>query len=155
MAFNKPKSAPTPYTNNDKSITASQEMELWLGPSPRGGSLFSDDEARHRAWFENRARLMELFAHDGRRPQAWWRYEAPIPFPGFSQERSALWEAGLLDKAEKRDLESRWHHEFRRSLAPDFTHLGLRGYEAHIAHLVFHDVPAALAERWATEAEAA
>jgi len=46
-------------------------------------------------------------------------------------------------------LEQDWRQEFDRSLAPDFNYLGLRGREALIAHLVHHDVPAALAERWA------
>lgn len=98
---------------------------------------------------EHRDRLMELFAHNGRRPQAWWRYESPIPWPGFNLERSSLWAAGLLGAAEKRALEQDWRQEFDRSLAPDFNYLGLRGREALIAHLVHHDVPAALAERWA------
>jgi hypothetical protein len=31
----------------------------------------------------------------------------------------------------------------------------LIAWEAHIAHLVFHDVPAALYEQWAAEAETA
>ena len=92
---------------------------------------------------------MQLFAHGGRRPQAWWKFEAPFKYPGFNLERSALWAAGLLGAAEARELEASWREEFDRSLAPDFTFLGLTGREAHIAHLVFHDVPAALAEQWA------
>jgi hypothetical protein len=54
-----------------------------------------------------------------------------------------------LDAAEARELEDVWREEFDRSLAPDFTFRDLSGREAHIAHLVFHDVPAALAEQWA------
>jgi hypothetical protein len=133
----------------DRTSTSLQEMELWLGPSHRIGSTFSDNEARRRAWIENRDRLLQLFAHNGRRPQAWWQFEAPFKYPGFNLERSTLWAAGLLGAAEARELEASWREEFNRSLAPDFTFCALRGREAHIANLVLHDVPAALAEQWA------
>jgi hypothetical protein len=139
----------------DRTSTSLVEMELWLGPSPRIGSVFSDDDERRRLWEENRPRLMQLFANGGRRPQAWWRYESPIPWPGFALERSSLWEAGLLDKAEARELVAHWHAEFEHSVAPGFTYLGLTGREAHIAHLVHCDCPATLAEKWAAEVEAA
>jgi len=135
----------------NRTTTSLQEMELWLGSSPRQGSLFSDNDARRRAWFENRDRLMGYWACNGRRPQAWWRYESPIPWPGFNLERSTLFAAGLLSPAEAFELEASWYEEFNRSLAPDFTFQGLTGREAHIANLVFHDVPAALAETWAAE----
>jgi hypothetical protein len=56
-----------------------------------------------------------------------------------------------LEKAEARELEASWREEFYKSLAPDFTFGdSLTGHAAHIAALVFHDVPAALAERWAS-----
>ena|SRR5262249_22003225 len=137
----------------ERTITSTQEMELWLGPS-RGGSAFSSDEQRRRAWVEHRDRLMGYWANGGRRPQAWWKYESPIPWPGFNLERSTLWAAGLLSADEARQLEKNWHEEFNCSLAPGFAfHDGprgiLTGWEAHIAHLVFNDTPAILAERWA------
>jgi hypothetical protein len=139
---------PKPLPNPHPTITSKQEMELWLGASPRG-SAFSDDEARRRLWVEHRERLMQLFAHNGRRPQAWWKFEAPFKYPGFNLERSTLWAAGLLEAKEARALEADWREEFDRSLAPGFTFRGLSGWEAHIAYLVFHDIPAALAEAWA------
>src|SRR5262249_13717056 len=51
--FNSPRRKPVV----ESTITLTQEMELWLGPSHRG-SAFSDDEARRRAWFDHRDRLM-------------------------------------------------------------------------------------------------
>jgi hypothetical protein len=54
-----------------------------------------------------------------------------------------------LGVAEARQLEKNWRDEFNLSLTPGFTFPGLTGWEAHIAYLVFHDVPASLAERWA------
>jgi len=142
-AAKRPRAAPT--------ITRLQEMELWLG-SGRSGSAFSDDDERRRAWEENRDRLMILFAHGGRRPQAWWRSrEAPFKYPGFNLEKSSLWASGLLGSAEQRQLEEDWYELFVRSLAPDFTFQGLSGGEAHIAALMFEDVPPELCERWAAE----
>jgi hypothetical protein len=132
------------------AITPQQEMELWLGPSHHHGSAFSDDDERRRLWAAHRDRLMRWFAHDGRRPQAWWEFEAPFKYPGFNQERSALWAAGLLGAAEARALERDWRCEFDRSLVLGFTFNDgprgtLTGEAAHIAHLVYHDIPAALA----------
>jgi hypothetical protein len=144
--FHTPKK-PKPERGNN-SITLLQEQELWLGTSHRG-SLFASEEERRRQWVEHRDRLMQLFAHSGRRPLAWWKFEAPFKYPGFNRERSALWEANLLGAAEARQLEQHWRDEFNLSLAPGFTFQGLTGWDAHIAHLVFHDVPADLAELWA------
>jgi hypothetical protein len=92
--FHTPKK-PKPDRGNN-SITRLQEMELWLGASYRG-SLFASDEERRRLWFEQRERLMDYWANNGRRPQAWWKFEAPFKYPGFNQERSTVWAAGLLD----------------------------------------------------------
>jgi hypothetical protein len=132
---------------DESNINRIQEMRLWLGP-------LAGDEEERRLWFEHRIRLLEWFGGNGRRPQAWWRYEAPFKYPGFNREKSALWEAGLLGEEEVARLEQEWREEFVRSLAPGFSfHDGPRGIltgrEAHIAHLVHHDVPVALAERWA------
>jgi hypothetical protein len=150
--FHTPKK-PKPDRGNN-SITALQEMELWLGASHRG-SLFASEEERRRLWFEHRDRLLQLFAHNGRRPQAWWRYEATFKYPGFNRERSALWEANLLGAAEARALEESWRSAFDQSLMPGFSFQGLSGHDGHIAFLVFNDVPADLCERWAAAPEAA
>jgi len=140
----------------DRTTTDLQEAELAWGVSHRLGPTFSNDDEAREAWVLNRPRLMSLFAFGGRRPQGWWKYESPIPWPGFNLERSTLWEAGLLGAAERRALEADWRNEFFLSLQPGFTFRErsgdyLHGHEAHIAHLVFCDVPAALAERWSSE----
>jgi hypothetical protein len=140
----------------DRSTTDLQEAELAWGVSHRLGSTFNNDEEAREAWILNRDRIMNLFAFGGRRPMGWWRHESPLPWPGFSRERSTLWEAGLLGAAERRALEADWREEFFKSLAPGFTFREreghyLHGHEAHIAALVFHDCPAALAERFSAE----
>jgi hypothetical protein len=125
----KPNSGRLKATNNN-SITPTQEMELWLGASHRGGSAFSDDEQRRLAWFEHRDRLLGYWACNGHRPIAWWKFESPIPWPGYNLARSTLWAAGLLGAAEARALEQHWRDEFNLSLAPGFTFQGLTGREA-------------------------
>ena len=137
MAFGKPKSAPS----SEHIITALQAMTLWLGPC-RG-------EQHRQLWVANRDHLMALFAHGGRRPQAWWRFESDIAWPGFSLEKSTLWAAALLDEAERRELEASWYEVFNQSLEPGFSFQGLTGGEAHLEFLIFHDVPPELCERWA------
>jgi hypothetical protein len=156
--FHTPKK-PKPDRGNN-SITRLQEMELWLGASHRGGSAFVDDEHRRKAWFENRDRLMSYWACNGHRPFAWWKYESPVPWPGFGLAKSTLWSAGLLETSEARALEESWQREFDRSRAPNFTFDDgprgvLTGWAAHVAHLVYCDIPAALAEQWAAAPEAA
>ena len=101
-------------------LTASQEQELWLGPSPHLGPLFADAEHVRAAWFQHRARLLELFGSHGRRPQAWWAFEAQIKYPGPDRERSKLYEAGLLVEAERAELLAYWREEFDRAHGPDF-----------------------------------
>lgn len=144
----------------ERTITRLQEMELWLGASHRG-SLFASEEERRKQWVRHRDRLMGYWGNNGRRPQAWWRFEAPFSYPGFNRERSALWEAGLLGENERLDLEAGWRKAFDESLMPGFTFNDgprgeLFGWEAHIAHLVACDVPPDLCELWAeTTPEAA
>jgi hypothetical protein len=150
--FHTPKK-PKPERGNN-SITRLQEMELWLGISHRG-SLFASDEERRRQWVRHRDRLMQLFANNGRRPQAWWKYEAPFKYPGFDRERSVLWEANLLGAAEARDLEEHWQKAFYESLEPGFTFQGHTGLEAHLQYLIFHDAPPDLCELFAAAPEAA
>jgi hypothetical protein len=133
----------------DRTTSSLQEAELAWGTSPRLGSFFSTDEEAREAWILNRERLMSLFAFGGRRPQGWWKFESQIPWPGFSRERSTLWEANLLGAAERRELETIWYEEFNRSLSPGFAFHGLTGGEAHLEYLIFHDVPPELCERWA------
>jgi hypothetical protein len=101
--YNRPGPKPKGHIPNNNSITATQEMELWLGRS-RHGSAFRDDEQRRALWFEHRDRLMGYWGNNGRRPQAWWKFEAPFKYPGFNRERSALWEGNLLGAAEARAL---------------------------------------------------
>jgi hypothetical protein len=134
------------------AITPLQEQELWLGSSHRG-SAFASDEERRRLWVENRDLLMRRWANAGTRPQAFWKYDSPIPFPGPARERSTLWAAGLLGKQEMRALEVYWREEFKRAMQPDFMYVVGPGeiYQGAIArekYFAWADIPSALVQQW-------
>jgi hypothetical protein len=134
------------------SITPMQQQELWLGPC-RSGSSFASEKERRRLWAAHRERIMEYWGRDGRRPLAWWKYESPIPYPGYARERSALFEAGLLTKSEVKALTADWRIEFNRASQPNFfftTAPGeiLQGEAARQKHFAWADIPSALVEQW-------
>lgn len=57
-------------------LPVAQHMELAVGPG--AVSAFRDEAERRRAWERHRADLLAL-EPPGRRPWAWWRYEAGAP----------------------------------------------------------------------------
>jgi hypothetical protein len=115
------------------------------------------EEERRAAWIRDRDRLIGTLSSGlGRRLQAWWRYEAPIPWPGLDRERSTLYQAGLLGDDEKAELEAEWRRQFDRAQAPDFwLCLGpneiLEGAAARRAHYREADLPRELVKRWTAE----
>jgi hypothetical protein len=130
------------------------EMDLWLGPSPYLAPAFDSDEQRRAVWFRHRARLMENHGSRGRRPAAWWRYEAgDLRYPGYDLERSTLYEANVLAEAERAELLRYWREQFDRASAPGFFHCEgpgrfLHGAAARRAHCRWADIPPALVEAW-------
>jgi len=106
-------------------LSATQEMELWLGPG-RDGTAFASDEHRREAWFRYRDRLMQRWAKGGRRPLGWWWYEAserglPPRHPAL-HERSILYEfSDVLSAEERAELEAEWRKEFDRTWDTNFS----------------------------------
>jgi hypothetical protein len=138
------------------ALSAIAEMELWLGPSHRLGSAFSSREAAAAAWAVHGERLFQRWGSAGRRPQAWWAFAAPFPYPGFDVERSTLYENRLLTEEEARELEGYWREEFERTYRPEFFFCAgpgeiYRGEVARRKHFEWADVPAVLVERWTEE----
>jgi hypothetical protein len=138
-------------------LSAAAEMELWLGPSPYLPPAFDSDEQRRELWFRHREQLMEQFGSRGRRPRAWWRYEAgDLRHPGRDRERSTLYEANILAEAERAELLAYWREQFDRASAPDFFHCEgpgrfLHGAAARRAHCRWADIPHALVAAWSAE----
>jgi hypothetical protein len=144
---------PKPGPAESFNLAPDQAQELWLGAGANG-SVFQAEDERREAWLKHKDRLMELWGKGGRRPLAWWLYEAgDLDYPGYDFERSVLFEAGLLTETEQAELVTCWRHEFDRACAPDFfICLGpgrfLEGEEAREAHCRWADIPAALVEQW-------
>src|SRR5215469_370777 len=105
------------------TMTATQEMELWLGPGSNGSS-FESDEHRREVWVRYRDKVMRQWGKHGRRPYAWWYYESAAFGVGHGRhpgahERSILFEfpefASVLTPEERAELEAYWRREFDRS----------------------------------------
>jgi hypothetical protein len=95
-------------------LSYDQIQELWLGCS-HNGSLFSSREELQEAWEAARDEVMRLFANNGRRPMAWWQFDAPdldLKWPGHDREQSYLFEAGALSESECAELVRSWRREY-------------------------------------------
>jgi hypothetical protein len=137
-----------------RELTHAEEMELWLGPSHRG-SLFASREDLQEVWLANRDRVMAAHAKWGRRPMAWWEFEAPFPRPS-DRERSALFEAGLLGVEEREQLVAWWRRQFERAYEPLFFHCEgpgryFSGAVGRRKHYRWADIPRSLLKEWAAQ----
>ena len=122
-------------------LTYSELQELWLGAHPTTGSCFRTREELVAAWAAGRAVVMRLWGSHGRRPMAWWEFEAgELEHPGRDREQSTLWRAGVLSEAERGEVEAEWRREFdaTRGKSP----------RERREHYEFHDIPPELVERW-------
>ena len=121
--------------------TLSKLQELWLGPHPTTGSLFNSREELVQAWQEHRDEIMRQWGSHGRRPMAWWEFEAgELEHPGYDRERSCLYEHNVLTAAERAELEVTWREAFDRAR-------GKSAKERREAY-EFADIPNELIERW-------
>ena len=132
-------------------LNHAQDMTLQYGPDPRWDA-FRDAAEQRNAWIRNRDRLLAWYRH-GRRPAAWWQFEAPIRYPGYDKEQSTLYAAGLLTAEECAELDDFWRKEFERAQQPDFFHCEgpgqfLKGEPAKRAHYQWADIPRALVKQW-------
>jgi len=57
----------TPRRNGARRLSMAQEIELTIGPGPRGRSAFTDDAHRRHSWQSHRDRILE------EHPNAWAR----------------------------------------------------------------------------------
>jgi hypothetical protein len=134
---------------------ATKDMEMWLGPS-HDGSAFASERERRAYWRENRDRILPMIGGRGRRPWAWWRYDAgDLCWPGYDRERSVLYIEGLLGEVEARELLAYWREEFDKANASDFVYHWngrlLRGAVARRQHYQWADIPLEEVVSWAKE----
>jgi hypothetical protein len=137
-----------PVTNS-----AAELMELTIGPGAMGSYFRTRDELR-AGWEAAREELPQR-SQPGRRPQAWWEFDAPFPYPGLDFERSTLWRAGLLSADEKHQLEVEWRAEFERAWEPGFVEYEacrmVKGARARRLYFAWADIPHELVEQWTGE----
>ena len=87
---------------------------------------------------------MRLWARDGKRPLAWWCFEAPdlgLEWPGYFRQQSYLFEHNALGEEECAELVAGWREEFERACS-------LEDASARKSHLDWADVPHSLRQRW-------
>jgi hypothetical protein len=136
-------------------LNHAQQMTLQYGPDPRWDAFRSEDEHRD-AWLRNREHMLATYRH-GRRPMAFWRFEAgDLRYPGHETERSTLYQAGLLGEEERRELLAEWRQEFERAQAPDFwfclgSGRSLKGASARRAHYRWAGIPRELVREWTAQ----
>jgi len=144
------------------TLNGIQEMELWLGPSYKGGSSFESDEHRRALWFRYRDKIMRQWGRNGRRPYGWWRYEAaekglPSRHPGV-HEQSILYEfSDALGEEERAELERFWRKEFDKTWREGFScyHEGriFTGDIAREYHWLWADIPPPYLDKLLAERE--
>jgi hypothetical protein len=129
--------------------------ELWLGPND--STFFSSRDELRRTWEESRTYLLATFGRPGRRPMAWWEFDASAAYPGYDRERSTLWRMDVLDAEEKAVLEREWRDEFARAYAPGFSiarpfgEEPIAGAAARKMYFAHCDIPIELIQAWTGE----
>jgi hypothetical protein len=84
-------------------VSYSALQELHLGPS-HDGSCFGSTQELREAWTRARGVVMRIWANNGRRPQAWWCFDAPglgLEWPGYFRQQSYLYEHDALEEPER------------------------------------------------------
>jgi hypothetical protein len=146
---------PTPPPDRSRrSLSHGQEMFLLYGPADRWDDAFADEAEVCEAWNYHRARILSHY-RSGRRPWAWWAYEARVPHPG-NHQASTLYEMGVLSDEERAELEHWWREQYLRAWGAHFFHCEGPGriFEGPIArrkHYAWADIPRDLLKRWTRE----
>jgi hypothetical protein len=135
--------------------THAQDMVLQYGADDRWSGAFANAQEHAAAWARSRDRL--LMGCCGRRPAAWWQYEAgDLRYPGFNREKSVLYMARRLSEPEVAELETRWRAEFERAWSAGFLYCDgagpvFTGPVARKKHFRWADIPPALVKQWTAQ----
>jgi hypothetical protein len=137
-------------------LSADAAQDFWLGPADNQPPAFASDDERRASWLRHRDLMMEWYGSHGRRPQAWWRYDAGDLRFDYDTERSTLFTAGALADRERSELLTHWREQFDRAHRPDFfVCMGpgkfFFGDDARRKHFKWADIPPALVEAWEEE----
>jgi hypothetical protein len=151
---------PSAATPPDR-LNHAQDMSLTYGDLP-GREAFASDEERRATWLRHRDELLRYCAA-GQRPQAWWDFESPVPYPGRDYAAAVLFENDLLSEQELRQLLTRWREEFEKAQVAGFrycvgfvnrcdaTATWLEGAAARRARFKWAGIPRELLKEWTAE----
>ena len=147
----------TPLKSRRRRLTIAQNLDLTIGNSGQLPPPFRSDAERRKAWERHREFL--LAQCHGKRPQAWWQYESPIPRPADRDyEEATLYEANLLMDRERELLLRKWRIRFEETFDPWFERLGhftgdawLKGEEGRQARCKWAGIPPKLVRKWTAE----
>jgi hypothetical protein len=143
-----------PLSSRGERLSHAQQMFLQYGPAPGWADAFSSEQECRLVWVCNRDDLLAAYP-PGRRPIAWWRFEARVAYPGYDREPVVLYESELIGGDERAALEREWRREFERAFTPNFFHCeASRIFNAAAArrmHFRWMGAPRALLASWVRE----
>jgi hypothetical protein len=136
----------------------SWEELLALTVGPKYDSADPDGERWRPLWESHQQEVMTRFSGPGRRPWAWWRFDAPEPRNDELTESYQLANLDELTDAEIKILTPEWRRHFDRSFDPDFFYCRgpddfLEGEEAREALYAWAGIPRAILDQWTTKRE--
>jgi hypothetical protein len=123
------------------STLTHQEAQFLLYGDDGHDCPFENEAEAQAAWAVHRKLLLASYLGSGRRPIAWWVIDFPrLRWRGYDRQRSTLYEARLLEEAERIALIVYWRAEFDQAegLADDARQKRYR--EA--------DIPRSLLREW-------
>jgi hypothetical protein len=148
-------------TSKSRDLSLWQIWSLTCGDSVFPGE-FDSDEDRRAAWERHRDEL--LTESRGRRPAAWWDYDAEIERPKDRDlETPVLYDAGLLSEAEIAELMPQWREHYDKAQEPGFEYcIGtakpgdtfaswIKGPAAKRAHYRWAGIPREIIKRFNAE----
>jgi hypothetical protein len=138
-------------------LTIDQRFSLTVGADVYPKAFGSDAE-RRQAWAQWREHMLSTCRY-GKRPAAWWNYEAPFAPPADRHLKPAmLFASKLLPPREAKQLHDYWRARYEQAYenGEGFVHcLGpdewLHGDAARRAHFRMYGILPALVEQWEQE----
>lgn len=89
-------------------LTESQRLHLVAGHDFFDDVPFATEAARFECWRRHRAQVMASWTQPGKRPAAFWDYDATWPDTAVS-EAAAVYQLADTLLAERRAIEADWH----------------------------------------------
>lgn len=95
-------------------LTADQRQHLECGHAFfLNGDPFASEDERQATWARHRRQILKDWDRPGRRPEAYWRYDAPDLLAAHDDYEATAIHAALADAREKRLIELQWLDNLR------------------------------------------